>query len=405
MENQKLCKSLMLSATLICALSQSVPLEATEVSHDAHLLTVKAEGLHQLHHLWDRETPSNARTVLDDNWDGELINKVLDMGFFAATPQFQANEQMTKAEFMEIYAKIISPDEDYGFSEDDTEWYEPYLRLVESKGLLTDAFNTDNMYDLVEYHEVHDVMNVVLLASMGLGGDELFARAKEMNFEILEKHELNNLETLEFTRSDCAVLLYDLISPSHTVKFNVGIVPMYDTEEPETDVKLNGRSPSIDLFGTVPTPPSIDLPEWSIDPNATTSQNITASILANRDFTFGDVSAMDLRHFRILIPELFSQDTGELLIDLDSAYGYEPLNRVTGEMLIVISVADVSDMSFAIAAMEELQMFMKDGGAWHSTSIKLWNESSAIAINDNCIMLVSHEHSDEIVEHFGNYGK
>lgn len=367
--------------------------------------------------------PVSSKYFLDtrDHWASETIEKVIEDSYFVGTGpyKFSPNRIMTKAEFVAVLARVISPDGIYDRLPDEP-WYIPYYNAVESKGILPADFERENLDDNIFGKEANFALNVWqqhLLTQAE--GTELFLFAHEHQSEASEHFSEADLDD-ELTRANCAALVYDVTNSDSYIQYLVGIgreetalatsfmLESLSYSGLYEDLQTNFENPSLnygssghrDIVGfDIPATafPEVNLLlEWTEDSLATPNQNCLARILSK--FNFGLLDTINTWQFMDTFGEL---SVIEEFIDDSFAYISKDLND--GYELIAVTVLEEDNFDYIISVFEDYLNTKVSHYAEPTGEYSLWeNHARVLAIGDS-VILIAHPDVDLIISEISSW--
>lgn len=395
------------------------------------------------------------------HWAESIFNIMAEEGYFKGTEDgiFSPDRLMTKAEFITVFARVVSPESDFTLTEGGP-WYTPFYQVVSELPYFTSDFAEEVLFDTISGLEANFALNTwKTYLETGLVDQDLFLTSHEnATEESLRFYETGHLDKL--TRGDCAALLFDYMIKDVVVVYDEGIVPL-GTEAPSPDdaippsfsdtvnpnqhpedgipdgVHLDGFIPNIDtppeegapqgnpndmmlpehqengehlqfsdllppqIQAQVPTIPDSAFPvsviplEWSADPNATGNQNNLARVLANH--SFGSVITLDGDMFFSMYPAFESLGRDDSSDCVCDYYGYASAMSVTTFELAAVKIKNELYLDEAISAFQNRIDEQVVGGALSSSSIEQWENHSRIFYHDGVLFLIIHPEVDNII--------
>jgi len=81
-------------------------------------------------------------------------------------------------------------------------------------------------------------------------------------------------------------------------------------------------------------------------------------------------------------------------------YAYLPGMSAVAVEVVLVEVENAADVETVKGILQTRIDNQVAGGAWYPETIESWENNARIAVNGNCVMLVVHEDSEDIVESF-----
>lgn len=156
------------------------------------------------------------------HWGEGIFEYLTESGYFSGTSEqtFSPHRAMTKAEFITVFARLVSPESDFSEIEGEP-WYAPFLKVVSEKPYFTADFDEDTMH-----HEVHGGEAMFALntwathVNTGLSGLGLYMGSHETKVPEASRFIEATDITRELSRGDCAILIYDFLTEAE-VDYNL----------------------------------------------------------------------------------------------------------------------------------------------------------------------------------------
>ena len=92
-------------------------------------------------------------------------------------------------------------------------------------------------------------------------------------------------------------------------------------------------------------------------------------------------------------PGLSAIDTKQMMV-------YQPMMGAVVCEIVLVEVANASDVETVKGILQDRITAQVDGGAWYPESIEGWKNNSRVAVNGNCVMMIAYSECDAVVSAF-----